>query len=592
MSLLLPTPLTSFQIGLRAVCRASELSTATIAVPASRVFSTRRLFSTQSSSCSRYSTPGTVRPSTTQNIRARWRDSVSQVHLRTATIFPFRATTRYIDLPDDYEDANGLPFRREDLTQKEANQIFPSNLPAPQANLLLRILHGRRVAGTLDDPDLAQNTKQFKIADQKRALEYLREHIPLDEILNAGLRAEDELAIIEEQANAAKDAEGQVEETSSQNTPLTSSEESVKAPTGQLPRRRASDSPYGESTFDRIRAKNIAKREAEEARQEEERKRKEEELAKGNIGTLQTQQAKPREMSEFRKKHLARATSDLKEPPQMTAWQRLAPAYGIALLVVLGSMGLAAIYQASPKSRRLWPDIPPAAATCMSLIAINVVVWAYWKNPAAWKFMNQYMILIAATPRPLQIVGAMFSHQTFGHLVANMSFLWFFGTRMHDEIGRGSFLALYLSSGAVGFAASLTHSVLWRGLHCTTLGASGAVYGLIAGFFWMHRFEEFKVLGYPPDPMSGPQGLGFLGLILGVHLIPVILGRVTNIDVTSHFAGMLVGIVGSSLSRRYMEYKARVRAERFKSAGILNTGIEEKTTAAVSVQASSSTPDK
>ncbi|KAI0415637.1 hypothetical protein F5X98DRAFT_211829 [Xylaria grammica] len=580
MSILpIPTPSPSFQIGLRAVLRASE--SRIVAVPTARAFSTSSPFSRRP--CFQYSTWGVVRPPPA-SFKPRCQNLIPQVHLRTA--FTFRAITHYIDLPDWYKDAEGLPFRREDLTQREANKIFPSNLSAPSANLLLKILHGRRVAGTLDDPSLAQNTRQFRITDQKRALQYLRENIPVDEILNAGLRAEDELRVIEEQDNVAKEAEGQFEDGSPRDPPPTTREETIEAPTGRLPKKPGSDSPYGISNLDQIRARNIAKREAEEARIEKERKLYEEELTKGNVGTLQTQQAKPRELSEFRKKHLARATSDLEAPPEMAAWQRLLPTIGMAVFVILGSMAFAALYQAPPASRRLWPDIPPAAATCLSLIAVNVAIWGLWMFPPAWSFLNKYMILVAATPRPLQLLGAMFSHHSFSHLLSNMTFLWFFGTRVHDEIGRGNFLALYLSSGAVGFAASLTHLVLWRGLECTTLGASGAVYGLITAFFWMHKFDEFKVFNYPPDPISGPQGLGFLGLILGIHLVPLVSKRVNNVDMASHFGGMLAGVLGIDIARQYMDYKARLRAERLQSIGVVNTVVEKKEISPTIVDAS------
>ncbi|KAI1352265.1 hypothetical protein F5Y01DRAFT_97377 [Xylaria sp. FL0043] len=580
-ALLLPNPSSSFKLGLRAVLRASQ--SCAIAVPAARAFSTGPAFIREP--CFPYSTWGVARPSQAL-FRPTSRNSISHVHLRT--IFTFRAITHYIDLPDWYKDAEGLPFRREDLTQREVNKIFPSNLPAPSANLLLKILHGRRVAGTLDDPILARNTRQFRISDQKRALEYLREHIPVDEILMAGLRAEDELRAIEEQQIRTEVAKELSEETNPQHDPSTTQDKAVEVPTGRLPRKPGSDSPYGESNFDRIRAANIAKREAEEARIAEERRLWEEELAKGNTGTLQTQQEKPREISEFRKKYMERATSNLEAPPEMTAWQRLTPAMGMAVLVILGSMAFAALYEAPPASRRLWPDIPPAAATCLTLIAVNIAVWALWKFPPAWPFMNRYMLVVAATPRPLQIVGAMFSHHSLGHLLANMTFLWFFGTRMHDEIGRGNFLALYLSSGAVGFAVSLAHLVLWRGLECTTLGASGAVYGLITAFFWEHKFDEFKVFGYPPDPISGPQGLGFIGLILGIHFIPLILKRVNNIDMASHFGGMLAGALGIDIARQYMEHKARARAARLSNTGAPSVVVEKKKISPVPVDASAS----
>ncbi|KAI1816953.1 rhomboid-domain-containing protein [Poronia punctata] len=569
MPLLPLMPLSSLSIGLRTVVRASEKCAASVTVPITRTFSTSGAPCIASPtpyarSCFQYNARGFARPSLGPRHATRHATAINQ--WQTRTIFMFRAITHYTELPDSYRDADGLPFRREDLNQREANQIFPSNIPAADANRLLRILHGRRIAGTLDDPILMRNTRQFRISDQKRALEYLREHIPVDEVLNAGLRAEDELLALEvEDADALPESD-------------------------RLPRRRESDSPYGVSNFDRIRAENIAKREAEEARLEEERRIREEEMAKGNIGGLQNEMAKPRELSEYRKKYMERAQSDLKAPPEMSAWQRLFPTVATAGLIMLGSVVLSLLYQPPSTSQRLFPDIPPAAATCISLIVANVAVWALWKYPPAWTILNKYMIVIAATPRPLQLIGALFSHQSMSHLAANMVWLWFFGTRIHDEIGRGNFLGLYFSAGALGYVASLTHAVLWRGLHITTLGASGSVYALIAAFFWMHRFDEFKILGFPPDPISGPQGLGFLGLIIGMHILAIWRKRTNDIDMASHFAGMLAGMIGIDVIRSQMERRARMRAERLKSMGVLDKVVETKqiSPAVVKVDAPSS----
>ncbi|RYP79501.1 hypothetical protein DL770_006640 [Monosporascus sp. CRB-9-2] len=495
--------------------------------------------------------------------------------MQVRTVFRFRAITHYTQLPIDYEDAKGLPFRKEDLNQREVNAIFGTHISAQSANQLLRIIHGRRVAGTLDDPELQRNTLQYGIEDKLKALEYLRKNIPVDEVINAGLRAEDELKVLEAQEGSEQEAEEEFEETSPQNPPSQTQNKEPQLPTGRLPR-KGGDSPYGESNFDRIRAENIAKREAEEKRLEEERKKREEEEVKGNIGTLQTQQQKPKELSPLMKKYAERATSKLEAPPEMKKWERLLPALAMTVLICAAGAIFATTYNPPRQSWRLWPDVPPAAATCISLIGLNLVVWMLWKVPPLWAILNRYFILVAATPRPLQLVGAMFSHHNFGHLTANMLALWFFGTRIHDEIGRGNFLALYFASGAVGFMASLADLVLRRGLEYTTLGASGAVYGLVVAFFWAHRYDEFKILGYPPDPITGPQGLAFIGLILGFHLIGVFSRRKHGVDIASHLGGMAAGSIGAELVRRRMEERARARQERMKTMGVLDTVVVEK----------------
>ncbi|KAI0899449.1 hypothetical protein F4806DRAFT_452730 [Annulohypoxylon nitens] len=561
-------PPSSFRLGLRAITGKSGKS---VVSSVTRSISTRH---SHLSPCFRYNNNGAHIPLEPHANRCSYNILPRR---SAATFFKFRAITEYINLPDSYDDANGLPFRKEDLNQREVNEIFGSRISVREANRLLRILHGRRVAGTLEDPNLQVNIVEFSEADKAKALKYLRANIPVDEVINAGLRAEDELRYLEEQ-QGKEGAEQQDGETSPGTLPSGKQVKKVNIPAGKLPQPRKSDSPYGESEVDRIRAENIAKREAEEKRLAEEQKKREEEEALKNIGTLQTQQEKPkRELSPRMQKWTERASSDLKEPPKMKAWERLLPSLAMTLLVCAACAAYASMYTPPARSKRLWPDIPPAAATCLALIGINLACWLCWNIPPCWPIFNRYMIVIAATPRPLQLVGAMFSHQKFSHAAINMIMLWFFGTRLHDEIGRGNFLAMYFASGTLGFMASLANLVLLKGLGYTTLGASGAVYGIIAGFFWLHKNDEFKLFGYPPDPWSGPQGLSFIGLILGLHVLPLISRKAHGLDTVSHLAGLLGGVVSAELIKRQMDEKARIRAERLKSMGALEKVVQVKT---------------
>jgi rhomboid-like protein len=57
---------------------------------------------------------------------------------------------------------------------------------------------------------------------------------------------------------------------------------------------------------------------------------------------------------------------------------------------------------------------------------------------------------------------------------------------VHDEIGRGNFMAVYLSSGVFGSITSLTAHVLLGRLTITSLGASGAIAGLVASWCMLH----------------------------------------------------------------------------------------------------------
>lgn len=57
---------------------------------------------------------------------------------------------------------------------------------------------------------------------------------------------------------------------------------------------------------------------------------------------------------------------------------------------------------------------------------------------------------------------------------------------MHDDVGRGTFLAIYVASGAAGSFTSLAAGILSNNVALTSLGASGAISGLVAAWCLIH----------------------------------------------------------------------------------------------------------
>ncbi|KAK0753950.1 hypothetical protein B0T18DRAFT_424415 [Schizothecium vesticola] len=464
------------------------------------------------------------------------------VRARSTKKAKYAVITHYVEVPRNYDDATGLPFREEDLGPAEVVKIFGPSLSTADANRLLHIIHGRRVAGTLEDPELRVNTVMFGPKHMNAALEWLRKTVPVDEITNAGLRAEDELAVLE----GGVEEEGQDENVEEQ-----------KPSGGWLKGKLFKDIPsnddiYGPSVFDAIRAKNIARHEELLRKQKEadEAKRLEGEAAfqSGELQTLGQRtlgQVRPPPSPQMQK-WIDNATSDLDAPPDMTKTQRILPSAVVALLVSGLFVAFAYYYTPPRRSERLWPDIPPAAATVGLLCLANVAVYLAWKAPPLWGVLNRYFVLTPATPRPLQLFGAMFSHQVFAHALVNLVTLWVLGTRFHDEVGRGEFLATYAGAGAVSFLGSLTAIVLRNRLDLTTLGASGAVYGVAAAYFWLHRFEGFKPFGVIPEAYKGVPGVAFIGLAIGLN-VAAALSPTTRMDVAAHLVGLAVGVLAAHL---------------------------------------------
>jgi membrane associated rhomboid family serine protease len=75
---------------------------------------------------------------------------------------------------------------------------------------------------------------------------------------------------------------------------------------------------------------------------------------------------------------------------------------------------------------------------------------------------------------------SMFLHGGWGHLIGNMWSLWIFGDNVEDRMGRVRYLAFYLFTGLV---AGLTHWLTNADSTLPTVGASGAIAGVLGAYF-------------------------------------------------------------------------------------------------------------
>jgi rhomboid-like protein len=110
--------------------------------------------------------------------------------------------------------------------------------------------------------------------------------------------------------------------------------------------------------------------------------------------------------------------------------QRVLPALAVTLVTLALCYIYAEMYEPSPRDQRMWPNVPPAAATVIALIGTNLLIFTLWKAwPPAWRMLNRYFISVPVYPYAISVVGNIFSHQQFRHLTWNMVLLWFIGTR-------------------------------------------------------------------------------------------------------------------------------------------------------------------
>lgn len=89
------------------------------------------------------------------------------------------------------------------------------------------------------------------------------------------------------------------------------------------------------------------------------------------------------------------------------------------------------------------------------------------------------------------LITSMFLHGSWMHLIGNMWSLWLFGDNVEDRMGHFRFLVFYLLSGII---ASLTHYFFNIHSPIPTIGASGAIAGVMGAYFIMFPLARIVTL--------------------------------------------------------------------------------------------------
>jgi len=148
---------------------------------------------------------------------------------------------------------------------------------------------------------------------------------------------------------------------------------------------------------------------------------------------------------------------------------------------------------------------PPPLIT-LGLIILNVIVFLFEASQPpgalqsfiqAWGVVPREYTLghdIAPTiPLPFwsTLITSMFLHGGWMHLGGNMLYLWIFGDNLEKTMGSARFLAFYLTCG---IAAGLAHILVSGGSSVPTVGASGAISGVLGGYLVLFLHNRVRVL--------------------------------------------------------------------------------------------------
>ncbi|RPI29118.1 MAG: rhomboid family intramembrane serine protease [Acidobacteria bacterium] len=140
------------------------------------------------------------------------------------------------------------------------------------------------------------------------------------------------------------------------------------------------------------------------------------------------------------------------------------------------------------------------------IIVVNVLAFFYQLLLPA-RALEQFVGLYGVIPARLQLTvqypaqvlsvtvtalfASMFLHGGWLHLIGNMWYLWIFGDNVEDRMGHFRFLLFYL---LCGIAASAAHIVFNLNSHVPSIGASGAIAGVLGAYLLSYPFARVLTL--------------------------------------------------------------------------------------------------
>ena len=137
---------------------------------------------------------------------------------------------------------------------------------------------------------------------------------------------------------------------------------------------------------------------------------------------------------------------------------------------------------------------------------------------------------------PLSLVTYMFLHGNLAHLASNVFVLHSVGREVERDVGSLRFMLVYLASGV---SAGLIHIAVTPASDVPVIGASGAIFGLIAVMLLLMPFKVTTALLLPlPGVVMG------LLLVL-VEIAAVMVSAESGVAHDMHLYGFFVGCVGA-----------------------------------------------
>jgi membrane associated rhomboid family serine protease len=201
---------------------------------------------------------------------------------------------------------------------------------------------------------------------------------------------------------------------------------------------------------------------------------------------------------------------------------------------------------------------------------LNRFVYIYGLVPARYS-IPQITSYFTTGQQFFSLLSFMFLHGGFWHLLGNMWFLYIFGDNVEDRLGPLRYIVFYL---LCGITSGLSHLIFNLNSNMPTIGASGAIAGVMGAYLILHPNAKILTLIpiiFIPWFVEIPAFF-FLGLWFVLQFISAT-GSIGGIAWWGHIGGFIFGIIllkimlllpGTGVSNQMRKVTAKRKTHRLQ----------------------------
>ena len=180
------------------------------------------------------------------------------------------------------------------------------------------------------------------------------------------------------------------------------------------------------------------------------------------------------------------------------------------------------------------------------LIAINVAVYAALSGHGNYDELVYRYGFTPAEFRPVTLLTAMFMHGDLMHLLGNMWFLYLFGDAVENRCGPLKYLISYFMCGIAG---SIAHYLTFPGSDVPSIGASGAIFGVMGMYLYFFPGSRIKLFYFFLFLVGSTavRAIWVIGILFGMEVLYSEAQRTGGVESgiahLAHAGGFVAGVI-------------------------------------------------